>query len=618
MEREYFKSVELEHGALEVPINFNPDTKESSSQFLAPHELQPEHQELVGQRVVLGKHGHGSIRNEEFGVESAIEQAEQTEKHQSDLEQEKAIKREEAKRRREEAKQKLISEMLDPSNILDLKAKYDHKVARQKNERTHNVDKTHDKDGSVQSSDKEIAATIKEDLVTKYTQTGVKPGSKRRVRKDTISKISEMMDMSYEDLENLTKENSDSQLKNGKHLNKPNYFASTPDPSTKKDVDPKDNSDETSIDEPQDWTKQLPDISTRVVNQAEFDASEAKMTEAILSGDEEKFDKAYRFLSHEIAADRLINGTKHEKFEEEMNALRKILEANKKAKDGSPLPPPVAKSGKDNINRNASPIIIPTIDYDDQDNDEINDLPPIIIHDDDSGIDDLVDGPAVRVNPSEEPEDLNEKKSKRKVSRKAKIAAGALALLATGALLFGLSRNDGDSNEGGNEPATTTVEEEVELLQPSDEALAQLEEIDAESEASESNDSAEQTEEDTEAVEDAEASNGDSQALKVAIYEKFGAQIDGQIDATDIKDLDASEIAVSSDVMPWTNVVNAGAENPDASIRANLALYNQTHPENQFEYRDDGMFWSVSENRIINPEELKAYNELMKLVAETL
>ena len=244
---------------------------------------------------------------------------------------------------------------------------------------------------------------------------------------------------------------------------------------------------------------------------------------------------------------------------------------------------------------------------DDNEEDSPPRLPRIRVRDDEpSDIADIADS-------ADEPvlvpaADSNEKKSKRKLSRRQKVAAAAVTALVAGALLFGLNRGSNDSSEIENEPAATEVEaEEVDIVAPSEDAMDLLNEIDeaAENTSTGTETNAEETDDST--------TDAEAQALKVALYSETGEQIEGKIDTTNLTGLDASKIVVSGDVWPFTNAVEAGAEDPIATTNAMLTIYKQAHPETNFELRNDGMYWTG--DRVMNDKELKDYNELFQFIA---
>lgn len=80
----------------------------------------------------------------------------------------------------------------------------------------------------------------------------------------------------------------------------------------------------------------------------------------------------------------------------------------------------------------------------------------------------------------------------------------------------------------------------------------------------------------------------------------------------EFSDLNPTAIKTSPDVMPWTNVVNAGSHNPNSSIQSGLEQYNDAYGRN-FNLGQGGMFWEG--NHVISPSELEQYNTLMQKLA---
>jgi hypothetical protein len=415
-----------------------------------PWAATTSHQELLGQREVFGVDGHGSIRNESSDIGSQYN----------------------------EKLDDSIKHMLDPKNIIDLKEQVENKLSKRIDESTHAIDKRLDKDGQSRKDKLELRSAIKKSLIGQYTQIGASEESPREVPETVINDISRMLDMSFEELEsNIVSKNPEQN-----HLETPK----NPNIST---VNTEDNTDEVS-----DWTKQLPDISTRVRDQAKDEEINSVMINAVKSGNSEQFERAYRYLRNEVLADKLLTGSKHENFENEMATLRNIMESNAGKTNDNPLPPPTGTP----VETGDTPIVIrdESADFED-DSSSSNDLPQIIVHDDNSEILDLSDGSIDQMPLAEESDSSNEENPKRKFTRRQKIAAGSLALLATGALLFGItSRNDSSNN---NEPTTTITEDEpVDTIAPSQDVLDQLQEIDAEAEeqsSEENSDNADVTEE---------------------------------------------------------------------------------------------------------------------------
>jgi hypothetical protein len=259
------------------------------------------HQEILGQREVIGVDGHGSIRNESSSIDISLD---------------------------DEKLDNSINNMLDPKNIIDLKEKLENKASRLADESTFSFDKRLDKDGELTKGKKDLRSSLKASLIDEYTQLGADKESPREIPETVMSDISRMLDMSFDELESRIVEDD-----------KPEQMdqLQTMDPNEGLSQNP-------------DWTTLKPEINTRVRNQADFDIASNLMGEAIFNGDSEQFEKAYKFLQNEVIADRLITGEKHEKFEDEMSRLREKLESNKVANrpDSSvQLPPPPASINND-------------------------------------------------------------------------------------------------------------------------------------------------------------------------------------------------------------------------------------------------------------------------------
>ena len=148
---------------------------EQAAKFMAPHEFSVDAQEMKAQELVIGTNGLGSIRAEAHGDNPEDVKADDLDRS--------------------------IRDMLDPKNIIDLKAGLDHKTGRVNDESSYSVDTRLDKDGSKSQTAAEKRAELKDKLISQYTQTGVKDGEKRDVPQKVIDEISRNVDLSYEELE---------------------------------------------------------------------------------------------------------------------------------------------------------------------------------------------------------------------------------------------------------------------------------------------------------------------------------------------------------------------------------------------------------------------------------
>jgi hypothetical protein len=174
---ESFQPVEVGNGQLYLPEHV---ADEVQAQYMASHEFTPNAQELKAQEEVMGHDGHGSIRNE-----SALDRVNQVEIE-----------------RRTNGRERSIKDMLDPRNIIDLKASFDGRVERFKDEKNLSVDATRDKDGFKANTEKAFADKLKQEMINSYTQVGVKKGEKpRQLPKSVISDINKYMNLSYDELE---------------------------------------------------------------------------------------------------------------------------------------------------------------------------------------------------------------------------------------------------------------------------------------------------------------------------------------------------------------------------------------------------------------------------------
>lgn len=148
---------------------------------------------------------------EEGGFETVFDggesSTEKTPKSSGETEMEKAMAKEmgldykadsEEKASSIEIDEEAVEHMLDPANILDLKAAYEHERERQQKERAVAGVDLSATDHEAQDN---LANDLKTDMIMAYTQTGRGPENPRGVTDETISQISEMMNKSYDELE---------------------------------------------------------------------------------------------------------------------------------------------------------------------------------------------------------------------------------------------------------------------------------------------------------------------------------------------------------------------------------------------------------------------------------
>jgi hypothetical protein len=177
---------------------------------------------------------------------------------------------------------------------------------------------------------------------------------------------------------------------------------------------------------------------------------------------------------------------------------------------------------------------------------------------------------------------------KKKLSRRKKFAIGAVALASMAGIsaLVAAQYNDSNSEEA---PVTEEAPDSgIDFSSVTD----SFKEVD---EAEKLENSNNETPSDETTVGEASSTNSTQEALQA---------------------LNADEIAVSGDVMPSTNVSNAGSENHTQSIQAGLEIYNQVAQRN-FALGMGDMFWE-GDSHIITRDELADYNLVMKLSAEGL
>ena len=156
---------------------------EKNLEYMSASELSVNSQEMNAQNEVLGVDGHGSIRVEGHGDSEEVVNAEKLDNS--------------------------IRDMLDPKNIIDLKASLDHKTQRKNDELNYSVDGRLDKDGMKAKTAKEQREEIKSKLIDSYTQVGVAEGETREVPESVVNEISKNVDLSYEELERRMKKNED-------------------------------------------------------------------------------------------------------------------------------------------------------------------------------------------------------------------------------------------------------------------------------------------------------------------------------------------------------------------------------------------------------------------------
>ena len=155
---ENFHSVQTAGGELLVPGHAAP--QEGSKIEVIPDEM-------AAQKLVIGTNGLGSLRSEENKNQDQEEKLE----HDIDL-------------------------MLDPNNVLDLKAAYDSKVSKIRSERDLEPDKR-----TAISKEDVIPKDLKDQMIDSYVQKGADKNAPRDVPEKVKNQIKNMMNLSYEELE---------------------------------------------------------------------------------------------------------------------------------------------------------------------------------------------------------------------------------------------------------------------------------------------------------------------------------------------------------------------------------------------------------------------------------
>ena len=156
--------------------NFEQDKfHEHESGLLVPDSNEADQAERDAQRLVMGTDNHGSLKQETFTEGSSAEEVSSP-----------------------EIDKDAVEHMLDPANILDLKAAYEHELERQQAERSVPGVDFSATDQEVQNK---FANDLKSDMIATYAQTGRDSENPRVVADETINQIAEMMDKSYDELE---------------------------------------------------------------------------------------------------------------------------------------------------------------------------------------------------------------------------------------------------------------------------------------------------------------------------------------------------------------------------------------------------------------------------------
>ena len=153
-----------------------PANAQEPGELWTPNNVSvtPTEHELRAQREVMGTDGHGSIRNEHPENPAVDPEAKQ---------------------------EKNFDDMLDPRNVIDLKAKLERQLAKKKEESQFSFDGRKDKDGSQHARDNEARDSLKEALIKSYTQTGAEEDSPRDIPETITGDISRMLDLSFDELE---------------------------------------------------------------------------------------------------------------------------------------------------------------------------------------------------------------------------------------------------------------------------------------------------------------------------------------------------------------------------------------------------------------------------------
>lgn len=181
-----FTPVSMNGGAKQLYLPAHV-AQEQAQQFLTAQELSVNGQEMKAQIEVLGTDGHGSIRAEGHGDSEELKNAEELDNS--------------------------IRDMLNPKNIIDLKASLDHKTDRNNDESNYLVDKRLDKDGVKNQTEKERREELKAAMIDRYTQIGVAEGDSRNVPQSVIDEISKNVDLTYAELEKRMQKLAEKSLK---------------------------------------------------------------------------------------------------------------------------------------------------------------------------------------------------------------------------------------------------------------------------------------------------------------------------------------------------------------------------------------------------------------------
>jgi hypothetical protein len=156
----------------------------ASEKVQSPHEkFAVDVNEMNAQNEVIGTHGLGSLRNEDAKSRLSEVEAEKLEKS--------------------------IKDILNPEHIIDLKAAYDHRLEKVKDESRLSVDATRTSEKSQKS--RSLAEELKNSMIDSYTRVG---NEDREVPENVKDDISRLMNLSYEELENMIAENADTQTSN--------------------------------------------------------------------------------------------------------------------------------------------------------------------------------------------------------------------------------------------------------------------------------------------------------------------------------------------------------------------------------------------------------------------
>jgi hypothetical protein len=233
-----------------TPVNVEGDGQLYLPAHVANEMVQPPfntfQQEMDAQNEVIGTHGLGSLRNEDSSDRLSEVKAEKLEKS--------------------------IKDMLKPEHIIDLKAAYDHRLERVKDETRLSVDATRTSDKSEKS--RSLADELKNDMIDSYTRVGDKD---REVPENVREDISRLMSLSYDELEAMASDNSKSSTDNEAEEQQSDIPSSRVRPSQAR----KDLSDRTSIDGSENPVVTLED---------ELQRAQRRMDEAVKAG---KFEDYY-------------------------------------------------------------------------------------------------------------------------------------------------------------------------------------------------------------------------------------------------------------------------------------------------------------------------------------